>query len=194
MENNSSNKTSIGLIIGFIAVIVAIVGVGITLAIILISQNSSSGGSGTANSTSSDEIKNKQNDAQRKDDLARFLTAVNNFQTNNSGKTPWAEGSTNKNFVSRYIDADCSAKTPDKADSTCGKQFSDPDGNPYFFVYEGKASSSKTVNPTKDHGIYVYTYAMCSRDGSKVETSSSARDVALFYKLSDGSIACSDNQ
>ena len=134
-------------------------------------------------------------DTQRKDDISRFLVAANDYQTNNSGKTPWDSGKTNKQWVRRYIDEDCSADTPEQADDSCSENFRDPDGEPYFFVYKGSLSpyENKKADITKSHGIYVYTNAQCGNDSGSVEGVKSSRQFAMLYKLSDGTVYCNDN-
>jgi hypothetical protein len=131
-------------------------------------------------------------DVQRRDDISRFITAANDYQANNYGKTPWDGGTTSSKFVRRYIDDRCTAETPEKTDNNCGDQFRDPDGTPYHFSYKGELKKSGAVSVEKDHGIYVYTYATCGKNG-ELERGSGKRQYAMLYKLSDGSITCNDN-
>lgn len=131
-------------------------------------------------------------DVQRKDDISRFVTAASDYQANNNGKTPWDSGTTNSKFVKRYIDMSCTAETPEKTDNSCGDEFRDPDGEPYHFSYKGELKKSGAVSVKKDHGIYVYTYATCGKNG-ELDRGSGKRQYAMLYKLSDGSITCNDN-
>lgn len=131
-------------------------------------------------------------DVQRKDDISHFMTAANDYQTNNNGKTPWDSGTTSSKFVKRYIDEKCTAETPEKTDNSCGDEFRDPDGTPYHFAYKGELKKSGAVSVKNDHGIYVYTHAQCGGEGELVR-GSGKRQYAMLYKLSDGSIACNDN-
>lgn len=132
-------------------------------------------------------------DVQRRDDISRFITAANDYQANNYGKTPWDGGTTSSKFVRRYIDDRCTAETPEKTDNNCGDQFRDPDGTPYHFAYKGELKKSSTVSVKQDHGIYVYTYAYCGDEGGELIRGSGKRSYAMLYKLSNGSIACNDN-
>lgn len=132
-------------------------------------------------------------DVQRKDDLSRFMTAANDYQSNNYGKTPWDSGATQSKFVRRYIDEKCTAETPEKTDNSCGDEFRDPDGTPYHFNYKGELKKSSTVSVKRDHGIYVYTYAYCGDEDGELTRGSGKRSYAMLYKLSNGSIACNDN-
>ena len=43
-------------------------------------------------------LQRSQRNTQREDDLSRFLTAANDYQTNNSGKTPWRIETGNKKY------------------------------------------------------------------------------------------------
>ncbi len=70
-------------------------------------------------------LQRTQRDTARRDDLARFLTQITNYQTNNRGKIP-GTGATNAadavtkyaNFMISYLWAS-------------GDEFVDPDGEPY---------------------------------------------------------------
>ena len=203
-QNTPKQKSYKGLLITFIILSCAAVGVIIALIIVIISLNAnnypspSSAKEGESNSSNNNEdnpsidISDKKNNTQREDDIYRFMTAANNFQTNNNGRTPWYGGKTNQNFVRRYIDSKCTAPSDGEPDDSCGDEFRDPDGEPYFFVYQGTLSSNKKVNLTKDHGIYVYTNAICGSEG-EVITANGVRQYAMLYKLSNGSITCIDN-
>ena len=135
-----------------------------------------------------------QRDTQRADDLARFLTAINDYQTNNMGKTPWRTGETDKNFVRRYIDTTCTTTNAEDYDCT-GNEFRDPDGTTYGIKYEGKLATGKTdtIDSTSmDHKFHVWTNAVCDDDG-KVKAAYGERQVAIEYRLESGEITCNDN-
>ena len=152
-------------------------------------------------------LQRSQRNTQREDDLSRFLTAANDFQTNNNGKTPWQVGDaankkkTAKNFVKRYIDSDCTAETPDAQDNKCGAQFTDPDGEPYFFrpkgdVTDKEGDAKMYLSGEKDgevnHAIVVYSYASCGDEGRYVK-GTGTRQYSLYYVLEGGAITCNDN-
>ena len=147
----------------------------------------------TFGGNSSASISTAGADVQRKDDLSRFITAANDYQSNNYGKTPWDSGTTNSKFVKRYIDMKCTAETPEKTDNSCGDEFRDPDDTPYHFNYKGELKKSSTVSVKQDHGIHVYTYAYCGDEDGELIRGSGKRSYAMLYKLSNGSIACNDN-
>ena len=134
-------------------------------------------------------LQRSQRNTQREQDIARFLTAINNYQTNNSGKTPW-KGTTGdqdqNNLIKRYICADGS--------STSCEAFNDPDGTTYKFVNKGVVTSTQTISVTAlDHNVYVYQQATCGDTETQVKKGSGTREIALVYVLEGGSIACNDN-
>lgn len=151
-------------------------------------------------------LQRSQRNTQREDDISRFLTAANDFQTNNNGKTPWQVGDsttkkkTAKNFVKRYIDSSCTAETPDEQDSSCGAQFTDPDGEPYFFRPKGDAANDDAAvmyeNGEDDgkvnHAIVVYSYSSCGDEGYYTK-GTGTREYSMFYVLEGGSVTCDDN-
>ena len=203
-------KGNMGLIIAIIAAAVILVGLIIAIIVVLATGNnngSSSSKSGSNSKTADDPEKTKdyqkaQRNTQREDDLARLITAVNDFQTNNNGKTPF-NGLDMAQFVKRYIDIDCtggasSVKSTYAGAATsfteCGAQFTDPDGEAYNLVYEGKVTSSKKVNLSNmDHKFHVYSSASCGNDEGTVDTGRGEREIAVFYVLEGGEIACNDN-
>ena len=151
-----------------------------------------------------------QRNTQREDDLARVLTAVNDFQTNNNGKTPFNIGTPSNNnsggklgtFVIRYLDGECRSTTDTGTEgvfSSCGQQFSDPQGEPYSLVYNGSAKNNSGTDQTdissaivNERTFYAYTYASCGDEGN-VKKGTGERDVAIFLKEEGGAIACNDN-
>lgn len=143
---------------------------------------------------SSSVANNSKYDLERKDAITSFMDAANSFQANNNGKTPWTDGNgTSTKFVKRYIDASCDALTPDKEDNTCTGDFRDPDGTPFHFVYHGSLNSDKTVSVGKDHGIHVYTTAICNGKHGELAKRGGARQYVMLYKLDSGEIYCVDN-
>ncbi len=157
-------------------------------------------------------LQRSQRNTQREDDLARVLTAVNDFQTNNNGKTPF-NGLDMVAFVKRYLDKDCSKDSTDNYSvtaaagaktefSTCGKQFSDPDGTAYNITYVKEIPDTQTgatsitsdtgVSSDFNHMFYAYTNASCGDEGM-VTKGSGKRQIAIFFVEEGGAIACNDN-
>ena len=162
-------------------------------------------------------LQRSQRNTQRADDLSRVLTAVNAYQSNNNGKTPFKTVGDNdassgnyiagvdKNFVNRYIDDKCTgaaSKTEGTGDSTvsslgfdeCSDQFTDPDGKTYMMKYEGAvtANSTTAAGSTMDHVFHVYSNATCGDEGI-ANKGTGDRQVAIFYFMEGGSVSCNDN-
>ena len=157
-------------------------------------------------------LQRSQRNTQREDDIARFLTAVNDYQTNNSGKTPFGT-STGTNsvateytqFVKRYIDENVTeAKNGStKCSGTC-PQFTDPDGTIYGLKHVKKitektdvksiADDSTEADPTwpNNHTFMAYTNASCG-DEAEALKGNGERQYAIFYVLEGGSVSCNDN-
>lgn len=114
-------------------------------------------------------LQRNQRDTQRKNDLSRVQTAVNNYQSNNRNALPTFDGT----FISNYL-------------TTGGDTFEDPARGAYQF-------STNQVTPTFDNNtatIYVSTSRTC--DGESLQTAGS-RKVAIRMKLEGGGIACVNN-
>lgn len=161
-------------------------------------------------------LQRTQRNTQREDDMARVISAVNDFQTNNNGKTPFnispMTTTTLSNFVTRYLDSECTG-TQSNASITnftsCGAQFLDPDGQPYQIKYVGEVGTGsdkikadtitsylkKDTNSTAatfDHVFYGFTNAGCGDEGVVV-AGTGVRQVAIFFVEEGGAIACNDN-
>ena len=153
--------------------------------------------------TDDSEQSSSARDIQREDDTARFLTAMNDYMTNNSGKTPFGTTSEVKTdysgFVTRYIDSDVTVAK--NGTTTCAsgkncKRFKDPDGTLYTF-YAMKLKDWEAVRANKnslDHVMYVVINAGCEDYKSgKLRAGTGDRQIAMLYVLENGSIACNDN-
>ena len=158
-------------------------------------------------------LQRSQRNTQREDDIARFLTAVNDYQTNNSGQTPFTApsgsgenatpGSVNSNFVKRYIEENIdTVATTAAAKSTCasGKtcpQFTDPDGEMYKFVVNdngwGQGGKNLGLGTQVDHVIYVVVNAGCGTTEGTFEKGTGDRQIAMFYIEEVGATVCNDN-
>ncbi len=153
-------------------------------------------------------LQRSQRNTRREDDMSRVLTAVNDYQSNNNGKTPWENGnnSNNAKFVNRYIDSTTQASdsglTSGGQATTCGDQFKDPDGECYGIKYMGQIGATTGTAATEgdksselgafSHVIYVYSNAGCGDEGVVVK-STGKRQVALFFVEEGGAITCNDN-
>lgn len=119
-----------------------------------------------------------QRDTQRKSDLARLQTAVDNYQTNNRKKLP----DFNSSFTTQYLIVD-------------GDTFLDPAGagksNDAATTYEFKIVDTVPADfETAQNNIYVSKGKTC--DGEDIKAAGSNK-VALRMKLEGGGIACFNN-
>lgn len=115
-----------------------------------------------------------QRDGQRKADLARAQTKVNDFQSNNRNSLPsdWTD------FAAKYMRAG-------------GDTFTDPSGSDYVFDDLAVGASVPADFATAQGKVYYTTSATCGNDGAAV--SAGARKVALRMKLEGGGVACVNN-
>lgn len=100
-------------------------------------------------------LQRSQRNTRRRQDMARILSAVNDYQANNNGRSParlasvGGDGNTgvtdvDTDFVTRYVDETCTVRSTWKngsstvtlTDYSCtGDQFKDPDGSNYNMIY-----------------------------------------------------------
>jgi prepilin-type N-terminal cleavage/methylation domain-containing protein len=117
-------------------------------------------------------LQRSQRDTQRKQDLSRAITKINDYQSNNRGSLPsnWTT------FTTNYL-------------KVGGDTFTDPAGEDYAFqagpINQGQAFNSAQPN------IYYTTRAVCN--GESLTTGQGANKVALQMKLEGGGIACENN-
>ena len=140
-------------------------------------------------------LQRSQRDTQRRDDMARFLSQLQQYQANNRNQVPgntptdWTTG-----FISPYLNAG-------------GDTFADPDGTNYTVSKiclvssdtacgTGSVGSPKTPDKTDftwdadKHEIVVYKNARC--EGEKVKYVKNApNQVAIRYKLEGAGVYCS---
>ena len=125
-------------------------------------------------------LRRTQADSQRKDDIARLLSAIKNYQTNNRGALPtdWTQTS---ELVNKYL--------PDN--------FKDPDGENYVLVAEdcqkdtsGNCKQTEDLETNEEHAfpnghiMYVMKGATCGDTLPKKAANN--RKVAVVYKLEAG--------
>lgn len=112
-------------------------------------------------------LQRNQRNTQRKNDMARIMTAITQYQAHNSGKNPFLPITSNnlngnstevsasalerfKTFIIRYIDPECTDVTHPKRTFFipvgCGDGFTDPDGTIYGI---DARSDTSTGGPSK---------------------------------------------
>jgi prepilin-type N-terminal cleavage/methylation domain-containing protein len=126
-------------------------------------------------------LQRNQRDTQRRNDLSRAQTAVNNYQSNNRGSLPTAAGATSWNNAlrDRYLQAG-------------GDDFTDPTGKAYNFTTAAMPTNPPSpADAPDDVNIFVSVGAVCN--GEALTTGQGNRKVALRMKLEGGGIACVNN-
>lgn len=115
-------------------------------------------------------LQRSQRDTQRKNDMSRLETAVQNFQSNNRNNPPTANDLTGT-FIAKYM-------------TVGGDTFADPDGTAYTF-------STGTVPTTFTSGKIVFTENSVCNGESVV--AGGASKIAFQYKLEGGGTVCVSN-
>ena len=211
-------KSGNPLLIILIVVVVLAIGLGVGLAVMIgqnnsanqrieklekeleeakknVSEEKESNGGGTS-SNMVETLQMTQRNVQRMDDMARVLTAVNSYQSNNNGKLPFTDGGVQDTFVRRYIDEECSTEDG-LVYSDCSVQFRDPKGKNYGFAVPITVSDNMedvlTDLNTMDYKFHVFINAACGSDDNTINKGVGSRQFALMMKLEGGTIACNDN-
>jgi len=123
-------------------------------------------------------LQRSQRDTQRKNDLARAITGVTNYASNNRGKVPQTKTAWSQ-LATDYLKVN-------------GDTFADPTGTDYSFQNVSRQSPDVpgAFDSSKPY-IYVTLNAVCN--GENVTTGQGANKVALQMKLEGGGVACDSN-
>lgn len=117
-------------------------------------------------------LQRNQRDTQRKNDLSRAETAVQQYQSNNRNGLP-ADSDWNTTFVTNYL-------------RVGGDPFADPNRGPYILVVT-------TTDPTYDSTTANITVSPKNTCDGENLAAAGAGKVALRMKLEGGGIACVNN-
>jgi len=151
-------------------------------------------------------LQRSQRNTRRRQDMARILTAFNDYQANNNGQMPPANDAGKDELaklVNNYITGVSDYAAADGSDiqalTDCknSDQFCDPDGTSYHFAVRSVIGYDTSVvdNATiKEHAIYYYVHAKCGETEQQIKNGSGNNDIAIFYKLEGGAWYCGDNQ
>lgn len=120
-----------------------------------------------------------QRDTQRRDDMARFMSQLSQYQANNNGKIPTTQADYEK-FVVNYL-------------RVGGDTFQDPkSGNDYQVKVENCGEAGCDDKAAEgDDTIHVYYKGTCN--GETPEYDGGQRKVAITYKLEGSGVYCSSN-
>ena len=167
------------------------------------------------------QLQRAQRDTQRRNDVARVMTALTQYQTNNKGKMPISANS-NGDFSNCAVSTARNIKpnvantysnrgsgTPAKnahaackfiatylnSSSSDTNEFVDPDGTPYgvsiYYYNDHRTIGTLGFN----HVIYIIINSKCSstNESSTIPTGN-LREYAILYYLEGSGIYCTDNQ
>lgn len=118
-------------------------------------------------------LQRNQRDTQRKGDMSRVITALQNYQSNNRNALPGDEDADWATFKTQYLTTD-------------GDTFADPSEGDYTFDVRDDNEAPSSLGST----VYVHLGATC--EGETVKDAGS-RKVAFTIKLEGGGVACSAN-
>ena len=133
-------------------------------------------------------LQRSQRDTQRKDDMARLITAVQNYQSGNRNKSPIITNQGNAslaaNFVGDYLTAN-------------GDTFADPSpGDTYTFEGVTICTSSKDGCPqgsTDDAMGVIHAYTNATCDGANPVYSQGNNKAAFTINLEGAGTYCTNN-
>lgn len=118
-------------------------------------------------------LQRSQRDTQRKADIARVQTAIQNYQSNNRNSLP----TFNTAFITGYM-------TVNGEDT-----FADPSGTDYAFT----ANTANGFTPSAFTAGRIYYTVGAKCNGEAAQTGQGASKVAIQYKLEGGGTACVNN-
>ena len=118
-----------------------------------------------------------QRDTQRRNDLARAQTGVQNYQTNNRNDLPAANNAAWNGMANSYLRSN-------------GDKFADPSRGDYQFQ-QLDVTGTPTYNDATPT-VYYTIGAVCSGE-SATTSGGGTKKVALRMKLEGGGIACVNN-
>ncbi len=117
-------------------------------------------------------LQRNQRDTQRKNDIGRVITEVNNFQSNSKGTIP--SDTTMSTFVDKYLKAN-------------GQRFFDPATKNDYDVKIGTVGST----PTKGQ-ILIVPGAECDGTTTKAATENTRQYAVIGFMEGSGGVYCQD--
>ena len=138
-------------------------------------------------------LQRSQRDTQRRDDMARFLSQLNQYQANNGGKVPTPANKTQyDNFIANYLRVQTNTSNVNSSQDA----FADPSGENYnaasvTVCTNNNCRQASVADDYKTGNIRVYTNAKCN--GEDPEYIKGDRKVAITYKLEGAGTYCGNN-
>lgn len=150
------------------------------------------------------QLQRNQRDTQRRNDVAKVVTAVNQYKTNNRGKVfkgidyASCPSSTSKSInPSSYSGSNQACKFIAKylnSSSSSENEFVDPDGTSYGLIIYNDGYSWDFADSMnfQDHDIVIDVGVVC--DGSSQTTEANPYSFAVYIILEGSGTYCADNQ
>lgn len=168
-------------------------------------------------------LQRSQRNTRRRQDMARILSALNDYQANNNGQMPCqtpfdgnrclSETKQLPNFIERYVVGEKIATSTRgntavaiDENGNCYESFCDPDGSTYAMTAFTWNSVTETYFEWQP-GTYNYTTAQNRKEimlalSAKCDEENEGRilrtkgksEVAIMYILEGGAVYCGDNQ
>ena len=128
-------------------------------------------------------LQRSQRDTQRRDDMARFMSQLTQYQSNNNGNVPDTQDKWS-NFVTNYLRVGGDAfEDPQTGEPYAAKKMDCASGN-------CSAPNSETISANPNTN-FIYNNATC--DGENPSYDSGKRKVAILYKLEGSGTYCGHN-
>lgn len=167
-------------------------------------------------------LQRSQRNTRRRQDMARILSALNDYQANNNGQMPCqtpfdGNGCVDNqlsNFIERYVVGEKVATSIKDnilavaldENGNCYESFCDPDGSTYamtaftwnsvtetYFEWQPGTSNYKTAQNRKE--IMLALSAKCDEENEgRILRTKGKSEVAIMYILEGGAVYCGDNQ
>ncbi len=150
-------------------------------------------------------LQRSQRDTQRRSDIGKMASAIQQYQTNNNGRLPKTDATgvaakepsgdddrvkISGNYDSTNSPAQSFIKNYMNGATAEYNEFNDPSGWAYGLKILEFAGDQPTLD-FDEHIIYMYKGAHCN--GELLEKSNNSRDYALIYKLEGASVYCTHN-
>ena len=128
-------------------------------------------------------LQRSQRDTQRREDMARFMSQLTQYQANNAGQVPAASKDGYNKFITDYL-------------RVGGDEFKDPNGKDYTIkgvtaCIASKCNQASASGDFNSGNISVYTNATCSGENPKYEAAE--RKIAITYKFEGAGTYCAHN-
>lgn len=128
-------------------------------------------------------LQTSQRDTQRRSDLSRLQTSIENYRSNNKGTLPFTSAATITAFLNSYL-------------RSSGETFDSPGGNQYVLTLTAATPAAPFTTAFSsgiENTIYYKTGVKCGTTGEGSLTAGGTRDYALIMPQEGGGIACQNN-